>query len=180
MYIPFLNVGQHLPEMNNSSLTKGPKYQPVSALGDITFRAGICFELIFGDELRITKSDYGVFIHISDLGWFYGTPVAFHMQQMARMRAIEFSKPVLRATNFGISSVIDHQGQVVAQVTSQKEQYFDANVISQKGLTPYVRFGSTPLVWVMFVLYLVLITRKIISLNYRSKPYLGSLEKNYE
>jgi len=178
--IPFLNLGQHLPEIDNSSLTKGPKYQPVSTLGKLKFRAGICFELIFGDELRVTASDYDVFIHISDLGWFNGTPVAFHMLQMARMRAIELSKPVLRATNFGISSVIDHRGQVLGQINEQVEQYFDVNVTSQKGLTPYVRFGSTPLVWGLLVVYLILVVRRIALLNYKSKPYLGWLEKKYE
>jgi len=96
------------------------------------------------------------------------------------MRAIELSKPVLRATNFGISSVIDHRGQVLGQINEQVEQYFDVNVTSQKGLTPYVRFGSTPLVWGLLVVYLILVVRRIVFLNYKLKPYLGWLEKKYE
>ena len=178
--IPFLNIGQHLPEIDNSSLTKGPVYQPVSLSGDLTFRTAICFELIFGDEIRITQSDYGLFIHISDLGWFNGTPVAFHMLQMARMRALELSKPVLRATNFGISSAIDHKGNVVKKITDQAEQYFDVEITTQKGLTPYVRFGSTPLVWLMGIYLILLFLSKLCQLNKKSNSYSRELEQNYE
>ena len=80
------------------------------------FAAFICYESIFPDEVRqFAAAGAQVFINVSDDGWYgrYGAP-GQHLN-MARMRAIENRRWVLRATNSGITASIDPLGRVVAQ-----------------------------------------------------------------
>jgi apolipoprotein N-acyltransferase len=74
----------------------------------------ICYESIFGDEIRQFE-DLGadVLVNISDDGWYGDTSAAWEHLNMVRMRAIENHRWVLRATNTGVTASIDPYGRVV-------------------------------------------------------------------
>lgn len=65
---------------------------------------------------------------------------------ITRMRAIEFGKPVIRATNSGVTLAIDAQGQPIKMLPQFEQQVLRVNVAPASGQTPYNRFGSWPLI----------------------------------
>ncbi len=74
----------------------------------------ICYESIFPDEVRqLANHGAGLLVNISNDGWFGETGAPFQHLQMARMRAIENHRWVLRSTNTGVTASIDPFGRVV-------------------------------------------------------------------
>jgi apolipoprotein N-acyltransferase len=63
---------------------------------------------------------------------------------MARMRALETSRPMLRATNTGMTGVIDPQGRTLASLPPHRAAVLDISVQGQRGLTPYSSVGNLP------------------------------------
>ena len=77
----------------------------------------ICYESIFGDEVRqFVKNGAEVLVNISDDGWYGDTSAAWQHLNMVRMRAMENHRWILRSTNTGVTSAIDPYGQVTASV----------------------------------------------------------------
>jgi apolipoprotein N-acyltransferase len=85
--------------------------------GGHTYGAFICYESIFGDEIRqFENMGADVLVNISDDGWYGDTSAAWEHLNMVRMRAIENHRWVLRATNTGVTASIDPYGRVVLAV----------------------------------------------------------------
>jgi apolipoprotein N-acyltransferase len=77
----------------------------------------ICYESIFADEVRLfAKNGADVFVNISDDGWYGDTSAPWQHLNMARMRAIENRRWILRDTNSGVTASIDPYGRVVKSV----------------------------------------------------------------
>jgi apolipoprotein N-acyltransferase len=109
------------------------------------YKAGvfICYESIFPGEIReFAKNGTGVFVNISNDGWFgyYGAPEQ-HLNQ-ARMRAIENNRWVVRATNTGITGSIDPFGRVVATAPRDVRTVLDAPFGVVTATTFYTRHGD--------------------------------------
>jgi apolipoprotein N-acyltransferase len=108
-------------------------------------RAGvfICYESIFPDEVRqFAKNGATLFVNISNDGWYgpYGAP-GQHLN-MARMRAIENNRWVLRATNTGITASIDPRGRIVAQAPRDARVTLEAPYDFISATTFYTRHGD--------------------------------------
>lgn len=80
----------------------------------------ICYEDLFGEELARSFADPGkaptVLVNLSNIAWFGNTIAIDQHLNIARMRTLELQRPMVRATNTGMTAVIDHQGQVTAQL----------------------------------------------------------------
>ena len=86
----------------------------VFTTGGHTYGTFICYESIFGDEIRqFANLGADVLVNISDDGWYGDTSAAWEHLNMVRMRAIENHRWVLRATNTGVTAAIDPYGRVV-------------------------------------------------------------------
>ncbi len=86
----------------------------VFATGGHTYGTFICYESIFGDEVRrFAGLGADVLVNISNDGWYADTSAAWQHLNMVRMRAIENHRWVLRATNTGVTASIDPYGRVV-------------------------------------------------------------------
>ena len=85
-------------------------------------------------------------VNVSNDAWF-GDSLAPHQHlEMARMRAKETGRPMLRATNTGISAIIDHRGRITQQSPQFEIAVVSAAVTPMQGVTPYVRMGNVPIV----------------------------------
>ena len=104
----------------------------------------ICYEIIFGTELLATLPEARLLVNVSNDAWF-GDSLAPHQHlQMARMRALETGRELLRATNTGISAVIDHRGRVRERGPQFEVAVVRAPVQPREGATPYVQRGDMP------------------------------------
>ncbi|PIE35763.1 MAG: apolipoprotein N-acyltransferase, partial [Gammaproteobacteria bacterium] len=68
-----------------------------------------------------------------------------------RMRALEFSRPLIRVTNTGVSSAISHDGQVYARIGQEEMAFLDVSVQPRDGTTPFMSLGNGP-VWGLSIL----------------------------
>ena len=123
----------------------------------------ICYEDLFGEELAVRFTDPAqaptMFVNISNIAWF-GDSVAIDQHlNISRLRAIEFERPVLRATNTGATAVIDYRGQVTHSLPRLTRGSLQAEVVGRTGTTPYAwwvgRLGLWPW-WTLCATVLVL------------------------
>jgi len=103
----------------------------------------ICYESIFGDEVRHLPLDGAeVLVNLSDDGWYGDSSAPWEHLDMARMRAIENDRWLLRSTNTGVTAVIDPHGRVVAQLPRHVRSSLAAGFAFRDRLTFYTRFGD--------------------------------------
>ncbi len=113
----------------------------------------ICYEDLFGEELGARFIDPAlaptVFVNVSNIGWFGNTVAIDQHLQISRMRALEFARPMIRATNTGATVIIDHLGQVTHSLPRHTRGVLIGDVQGRNGITPYAwwaaRYGLWPL-----------------------------------
>ena len=115
----------------------------------------ICYEAIFGAEIIKALPEADVLVNVSNDAWFGDSASPHQHLQMAQMRAIEAGRYLLRATNTGISAIIDEKGSIIG-----KTGQFEADAVAAKvplftGSTPYVQLGDKPIVTLSLLLLLL-------------------------
>jgi apolipoprotein N-acyltransferase len=150
-YIPFSGVLGRLMEIMQVPL---PDFsiepsRPVIELAGHPIGVSICYEDAFGEEVIDALPEATVLINASNDAWFGNSFAPHQHMQMARVRAIETQRPMLRATNTGITAVIDHRGQVIARAPQFEATALRAEVQPRQGATLYVRLGNVPIVVVL-------------------------------
>ena len=138
------------------------QHQRAFAVAGQRLRPLICYEDLFGEDFvdSMTGHDAAtVLINVSNLAWFGTLMVQDQHLQFSQMRALEFQRPFIRATNTGATAVIDHRGQVLVKAAPAMRTLLEAEVEGRKGSTPYARwlqaFGLWPL-WLLIVAGLAL------------------------
>lgn len=121
----------------------------------------VCYEDLFGEELAAQFQDPAtaptVMVNVSNIAWFgTGLPIDQHLH-IARMRAMELGRPMVRATNTGATVVIDHTGQVVAAAPRATRTVLLASVQGRSGLTPFVWWASRWGLWPVWLLAIAII-----------------------
>ncbi len=118
--------------------------------------ANICYEDLFGEELAARFADAAnaptMFANISNIGWFGDSSAIAQHLQISRMRALEFQRPMLRATNTGATAVIDHRGHVTHALAPHTQGVLDGEVQGRTGLTPFAWWASRLGVWPLWML----------------------------
>lgn len=103
----------------------------------------ICYEAIFPQLVRrLVPDGPGVLVNISNDAWFGDTAAAFQHLNMARMRAIENGRYILRATNDGITCVIDPHGRVLDRLPRHQALTMRARFDYLAGQTFYTEHGD--------------------------------------
>jgi apolipoprotein N-acyltransferase len=115
----------------------------------------ICYEDLFGEELAVRFADEAqaptVFVNLSNIAWFGQTVAIDQHLHISRMRALEFERPFVRATNTGATVHIDHRGQVVAALAPHTRGSLDSVVEGRQGLTPYARWVAAYGLWPLWL-----------------------------
>jgi apolipoprotein N-acyltransferase len=103
----------------------------------------ICYEAIFPDlARRFVKDGAQVLVNISNDGWFGSSSARYQHLLMARMRAIENRRFVLRATNTGITAVIRPDGQLADQIPPDRAGALQGQWSFETEQTFYTRHGD--------------------------------------
>jgi apolipoprotein N-acyltransferase len=115
----------------------------VFALDGHTYGTFICYESIFGDEVReFVHNGAEVLVNISDDGWYGDTGAPWQHLNMARMRAIENHRWVLRSTNTGVTTAIDPRGRIIIEAPRHIRAAFALPYGFEQDQTLYTRFGD--------------------------------------
>jgi apolipoprotein N-acyltransferase len=128
---------------------RGDQFQPPMALAGQQVAVNICFEDLFGAQILSAWHDPQreptILLNLSNLAWFDDSIALPQHLQISRMRALETAHPLLRATNTGITAIIDERGRVQAQLPVQTRAVLDGVVQGKSGVTPFIRAGNTPI-----------------------------------
>lgn len=140
-----------------SDFTSGGNHQGNVSVNGIRMVPTICYEDAYPEDWRRQIADSHMILNISEDAWF-GDSLAPHQRlQMARMRAIEFQRSVIRSSNSGLSTVIDERGKIDAISPQFQPAIFSSPVFPMQGETPYVKYGQWPL-WLWIALSLIFAT----------------------
>ena len=127
-----------------STFIKGEHEQtPMQAAG-INIGNAICYEIIYPQLVARRAQDSGVIMTVSNDTWF-GASIGPHQHlQMARLRALENGRYVVRATSNGITAIIDPEGHIVERAPQFETTLITGEFYAMEGLTPFTRTGSWP------------------------------------
>jgi len=143
---PFFNLPM-------SSFSRGDYKQDNISANGLHVLPLICFEIVFAEQLRANFSDdTDLLLTVSNDAWFGDSHGPHQHLEITRMRALEFGRPMLRATNNGVTAIIDHLGKITAQAPQFIETVLRAKVELANGRTPFSYWGH----WLSFLLAFIL------------------------
>ena len=136
----------------------GEEGQGTFEINTTVYAPSICYEILFGDELRRTAARANILLHVSDLGWFSNSWANPYLFQVANIRAMESRKPMIYVANRGTSAFIPFLGDAHAVQTQKGTHYLQQDVVPRTGTTPYGRYGNAPLFgWILLSVFLAII-----------------------
>lgn len=149
-------------EIPLGDFARGPIRQPLFPIEGQHLSVNICYEDVFAEEIiqTVRNSDAkgpgaSILVNISNLAWFGDSWALRQHLRIARMRALETARPMVRATNTGMTAYIGPKGQVYASLAPMTVGVLDVEVQGMTGYTPYVRMGNPPvLAWALAILLL--------------------------
>jgi len=129
-------------EVPMSDFSRGDAARPLLQVGVWPVGVSICYEDVFPDEVRQALPEAAFLINVSNDAWF-GDSLAPHQHlEFARLRALETGRWLVRATNTGLSAIIDARGRVRARLPLFERGVLTGTIEARVGETPFVRFGS--------------------------------------
>ncbi len=144
---PFKNLIQ----VPMSDLTSGKNQQHLLRLAGHPAGASICYEATLARKINTALPEAAFLINASNDAWF-GDSLAPHQHlQIAAMRSLESGRWMVRATNTGISALINPHGEVVARTPQFEQAVLRGDITPMQGATPFVIFGAWP-IWLLSVL----------------------------
>jgi apolipoprotein N-acyltransferase len=166
-YVPLQQGLRGLIEFFNlpmSDFHPGPAEQTplIANIGNraITIAPYICYEIVYPDFVRASAQQSDLLLTISDDSWFGTSAGPLQHLQMARMRAIENGRYLIRVTNTGVTAIINHHGKIETQAAPFVEHSLTASVRVTLGHTPYSRWGSWPILLACLTLLILVWGRK--------------------
>jgi apolipoprotein N-acyltransferase len=129
-----------------SSFSPGPADQSPFTVQQWNIGASICYEIAYANLIARSAKNSDFFITVSNDSWFGESIGPLQHFQMARMRALENSRYLIRGTNNGISAIINHKGQVVNQGKQFTREIVSGSVQGMRGNTPFSKTGDWPAV----------------------------------
>jgi apolipoprotein N-acyltransferase len=121
----------------------GPDQRPLAVAGQ-SVAINICYEDVFGEEIIRQLPAATMLVNVSNVAWFGRSIAPRQHLQISQARALEAGRPMLRATNTGMTAVIDPRGRILAEAPEFETAIIEAQVQGYTGATPYVRTGNLP------------------------------------
>ncbi len=176
-FVPFEEVLRPLGRIFNIPMSdfKAPKEPPSPILAHgLKFIPAICYEAVFSEALTASdRDDAGAIIMVSNDQWFGPTRGPLEHLNLARVRALELQKPMLRCTGTGVTAFVGPDGKIASAAPKSREYVLSGKVTTREGRTPYSRAGIWP--WAGGVL--ILLALGIICPRIKRDPKSLSSEK---
>ena len=156
-YVPFESTLRGLIaffDLPMSGGTPAPEPQPLLQAAGLALAMAICYEIAYPKAVAEHGRGADVLATVSNDTWFGASIGPLQHAQMARLRAIENGKFVLRATNNGVTAIIDERGAVTARLPQFEQGVLTSTVYATSGATPYARFLNVPLLVLLGVVAL--------------------------
>jgi apolipoprotein N-acyltransferase len=138
----FIRSWMRLINLPYGDFTAGGARQPPLPVAGLRLAASICYEDAYGSTMipALARADAGV--NVTNDAWFGRSGARFQHLQIARMRALEAGRFLVRVANDGISAVIGPHGEILAQAPPYRPAVLRASLVPYRGLTPYAHVGN--------------------------------------
>ncbi len=136
----------HFFDLPMSNFTPGPDKQEGLLAGDYRLAPSICYEIVYPDLVAGWLPGTDLLITISNDAWFGRSFGPLQHLQMARMRALENGRYLLRGTGSGVSAIIDHRGAITARGDQFTREVIRGEARIMTGATPFSITGSWPVI----------------------------------
>ena len=144
-----------------SDFSRGPENQSPLLAGNHQVMPFICYEVAYPDFVARYANGTDLLITISNDGWFGDSLGPEQHLQIARMRALETGRYMLRGTNNGITAIIDHRGRMTEAIPRFTRATMLGEVRTASGATPYMLSGSWPALTLAAILIVFVREREI-------------------
>ena len=147
-YVPLQDVLRGAIEFFNlpmSDFARGPEDQPLLQAKGYQIAPYICYEVVYPEFAAGLAARSDLLLTISNDTWFGKSIGPLQHLQMAQMRALEAGRWMIRATNNGVTALIDPFGRITTQVPQFQQAVLYGEVVPMQQLTPYLQWRSWPL-----------------------------------
>lgn len=128
-----------------SDFARGPEDQTLLQAKGYSIASYICYEVVYPEFAAGLAAQSNLLLTVSNDAWFGHSIGPLQHLQMAQMRALEAGRWMIRATNTGVTALIDPFGQIDTRIAQFEQGVLYGEVLPMQGLTPYLRWGSWPL-----------------------------------
>ena len=161
-FIPFNKIigyiYKHWLDIPFSNLSSGQEKQPLIDLNGQRLGLNICYEDVFGYEIIKSLPEATLLVNISNDAWYGKSIAASQHLQISQARAMETQRMMLRATNTGITAIINTDGNLISSLPQHEVGVLDGIVQGYKGSTPFSKYGNYPVI-ILCLLSLLFIVR---------------------
>ena len=168
-YLPWQPVSGYvlaLMEIRLGNFSAGTIDQPLLKVAGHNFVTSICYEDAFGEQSISNIEQASFLVNVTNDGWFDGSIEPYQHMQIARMRALESGRYLLRATNTGVTGVVSEKGKIINQAPLRQRSTITSDIKPMSGLTPYARIGDKPtIIFVIFILAWIAVKKYSFSNN---------------
>lgn len=153
-YIPFLKYLRFLEKIVKLPYDNVTPWEGTNTLmvAGQPMRMSVCYEDAYGEEMIEGLPEATMLVNVSNDGWFTGSIEPAQHAELARMRALETGRFLLRATNNGVSEIVNEKGKVLKTAPQYEATAITGFAVPMRGATPYVRVGSWLIIPLMIVL----------------------------
>ncbi len=156
-YLPWQPVSGFVLKLIGLKLgnfTPGSLKQPLLKAGGYSFITSICYEDAFGDLAINHLQTAAYLVNLTNDAWFGHSIEGPQHMQIARMRALETGRFLVRATNTGITGIVAPTGKLIKQAAPFTTTVLTGAIVPMSGLTPYAKIGDVPILYSLLVLLL--------------------------
>jgi apolipoprotein N-acyltransferase len=159
----FVRSWLRLRNLPYEDFTRGAAVQPPLQAAGLRLATTICYEDAYGSAQLPVLGEADALVNVTNDAWFGHSSARHQHFQIARMRAIEAGRYLVRAANDGISGLIGPHGEVIARAPEFTPYVLRATLTARSGLPPYGHVGNYP------VLLLALTGVAIAALRHRPR-----------
>lgn len=134
----------HFFDIPMSNFVKGPSHQALLKIKELNIAPLICYEIAFPELVRESLQNAHVIVLLSEDGWFGNSWGPHQHLEIAKMRALETGRYVLRSTTSGISAIINPNGELESRGPQFQEYVLQGNFFATTGQTPWMILGLWP------------------------------------
>jgi apolipoprotein N-acyltransferase len=152
---PILGWIMELLHIPMSSFSRGdPAQRPLQVAGQ-QIAINICYEDVFGDEIIRQLPEATMLANFTNDAWWGRSVASEQHLQMAQMRSLETGRFMLRATNTGVTAIIDASGNIAARAPEFAVATLNSLAYGYRGTTPYVVTGNWLVILLSIGLYFI-------------------------
>jgi apolipoprotein N-acyltransferase len=160
----FIRTWLRLMNLPHSDFTPGPAVQPVIRAAGTRLAPSVCYEDAYGSAaLPALRAGAALLVNVTNDAWFKHSWARYQHFQIARMRALEAARPLIRAGNDGVSALVGADGRVLAQAPEFRPWVLRGSVQPRAGLPPFARYGNLPAVVLGLLVAVLAIGRRVLA-----------------